>query len=61
MLTRIYGLAFENKKELADFLKLQEEAEKRDHRKLGESLDLFIFSELVVPASLFTHSKALLF
>jgi threonyl-tRNA synthetase len=49
MLTRIYGLAFESKKELEDYIKLQEEAEKRDHRVLGEKLDLFIFSELVGP------------
>lgn len=47
MLTRIYGLAFETEKELQDYLKMMEEAEKRDHRKLGESLDLFIFSDLV--------------
>lgn len=47
MLTRIYGLAFEAKKELEDYIKLQEEAEKRDHRKLGKDLDLFVFSDLV--------------
>ncbi|MFH1036939.1 MAG: threonine--tRNA ligase [Patescibacteria group bacterium] len=45
MLTRIYGLAFETKKELEDYLKLQEETEKRDHRKLGPQLDLFMFHE----------------
>ncbi|MBU0546643.1 threonine--tRNA ligase [Patescibacteria group bacterium] len=49
MLSRIYGLAFETKKELEDYLKIQEEAEKRDHRKLGKDLDLFYFSELVGP------------
>jgi len=47
MLTRVYGVAFETKKELDEYLKLQEEAEKRDHRKLGPELDLFTFSELV--------------
>jgi threonyl-tRNA synthetase len=47
MLTRIYGVVFENEKELKDYLKQQEEAEKRDHRKLGKELDLFIFSDLV--------------
>jgi len=47
MLTRIYGLAFENKKELLEYLTMLEEAEKRDHRKLGAQLDLFSFSELV--------------
>ncbi|MFH1401574.1 MAG: threonine--tRNA ligase [Parcubacteria group bacterium] len=45
MLTRIYGLAFETKKELADYLKMQSEAEKRDHRKLGPQLGLFMFHE----------------
>ena len=47
MLTRIYGLAFDTKKELGAYEKLQEEAVKRDHRKLGRELDLFLFSELV--------------
>ena len=47
MLTRIYGLAFETKKELKDHLKMLEEAEKRDHRKLGEKLDLFLFDDEV--------------
>ena len=47
MLTRIYGVAFETKDELNDYLKRVEEAEKRDHRKLGKELDLFVFSDLV--------------
>ena len=47
MLTRIYGLAFETKKELDDYLLLQAEAEKRDHRVLGQKLGLFVFSDLV--------------
>ena len=47
MLTRIYGLAFTTEKELSDYIKMQEEAEKRDHRILGQKLDLFIFSDLV--------------
>lgn len=47
MLTRIYGVAFETEKELEEYLKLQEEAEKRDHKKLGPQLDLFVFSDLV--------------
>jgi threonyl-tRNA synthetase len=47
MLQRIYGIAFENKNELVAYLKQQEEAEKRDHRKLGKELDLFCFSNLV--------------
>ncbi len=49
MLTRIYGLAFETEKELQNYLKMLEEAEKRDHRKLGKELDLFCFSDLVGP------------
>lgn len=49
MLTRIYGLAFETEKELQDHLDMLAEAEKRDHRKLGETLDLFVFSDLVGP------------
>ena len=47
MLTRIYGLAFETKKELEDYIKMMGEAEKRDHRKLGKELGLFVFSEVV--------------
>ena len=47
MLTRIYGIAFETKEELDEYIKKQEEAKARDHRKLGKELDLFCFSELV--------------
>ena len=47
MLTRIYGLAFESKEELEEHLKNQEEAKKRDHRKLGKELDLFHIDEVV--------------
>ena len=49
MLTRIYGTAFKTKKELDEYIKMQEEAKKRDHRKLGKKLDLFVFSEEVGP------------
>ncbi len=49
MLTRIYGLLFPTKQELEDYLKMLEEAKKRDHRKLGKELDLFTFSDLVGP------------
>jgi threonyl-tRNA synthetase len=45
MLTRIYGLAFETKKELEAYLKQREEAEKRDHKKLGKELGLLMFHE----------------
>jgi len=47
MLTRIYGVAFATEKELEEYLKQQEEAKARDHRKLGKELDLFCFSPLV--------------
>lgn len=47
MLTRIYGTAFESKGELEQFLHLQEEAKRRDHKKLGKELGLFVFSDLV--------------
>ena len=45
MLQRIYGVAFPTKKELDDYLILLEEAERRDHRKLGKQLDLFFLDE----------------
>ncbi len=47
MLTRVYGITFPKAKELEEFLHLQEEAKKRDHRKLGKELELFTFSEKV--------------
>ncbi len=46
-LTRIYGLVFNTQAELDAYQKMQEEAERRDHRKLGAELDLFTFSPLV--------------
>jgi len=48
-LQRIYGLAFQTKDELDAYLLMQEEAKKRDHRKLGKELGLFVFSDLVGP------------
>ena len=47
MLTRIYGLAFENKEKLDEYLNMRKEALKRDHKKLGKELGLFTVSELV--------------
>ena len=47
MMTRIYGLAFDTKAELDEYLNMREEALKRDHKKLGPELDLFVFSDLV--------------
>jgi len=49
MLTRVYGIAFDTKEELATYETQLAEAKKRDHRKIGKELDLFTFSELVGP------------
>jgi len=57
MLTRIYGVAFKTKKELAEFLKKETEAEKRDHRILGQKLDLFHIDENVGPGLILWHPK----
>lgn len=46
---RVYGLCFETKEELQAYVNMLEEAKKRDHRKLGQELDLFTFSDLVGP------------
>lgn len=49
MLTRIYGLAFASQEDLIAYELQQEEAKKRDHKKLGRELDIFVFSDLVGP------------
>ena len=56
MLTRIYGTAWRNEKELTEYLNQLEEAEKRDHRKLGKEMDLFHFQE-EAPGAVFWHPK----
>jgi threonyl-tRNA synthetase len=56
MLQRIYGTAWTNKKDLAAYLHRLEEAEKRDHRKLGKQLDLFHVQE-EAPGMIFWHDK----
>jgi threonyl-tRNA synthetase len=56
MLSRIYGTAFAKQEELDTYLKQIEEAEKRDHRKLGREMDLFHFQE-EAPGSVFWHPK----
>ncbi len=56
MLQRIYGTSWASQKELDDYLKRIEEAEKRDHRKLGKEMDLFHFRE-ESPGSVFWHEK----
>ncbi len=57
MLQRIYGTAFETKKELDDYLWKLEEAKKRDHRKLGKDLDLFSVSDDVGQGLILWHPK----
>lgn len=56
MLQRIYGVAFANKQDLKDYLHMMEEAEKRDHRKLGKLLNLFHVEESA-PGMAFWHAK----
>ena len=56
MLQRIYGTAWDTKEDLANYLTKIEEAEKRDHRKLGKQLDLFHFQE-TAPGMVFWHPK----
>jgi len=56
MLQRIYGTCWTSKKELDDYLQRLEEAEKRDHRKLGKEMDLFHFRE-ESPGAVFWHEK----
>ena len=56
MLTRIYGTAWRNEKELLEHLESIEEAEKRDHRKIGKDMDLFHFQD-EAPRMVFCHPK----
>jgi threonyl-tRNA synthetase len=56
-LQRIYGTAFFTQKELDEYLNRLEEAKKRDHRKLGQELDLFSIQELAGPGLIFFHPK----
>ncbi len=60
MLQRIYGVAFESQGELDDYLSLQAEAAKRDHRKLGKELDLFSTHEEIGPGLICWHPKGAL-
>ena len=61
MLTRIYGTAWSTPKELRSYLHRLEEAEKRDHRKLGRELDLFSFPEELGPGLAVWHPKGGIF
>lgn len=58
-LTRIYGVSFPSKKDLKEYLQLLEEAQKRDHRKIGQELKLFMFHEFS-PGSPFFYPKGAL-
>lgn len=58
-LTRIYGVAFQTKQELDEHLKLQEEIQRRDHRVLGEKLDLFSQHDSA-PGAIFWHPKGMI-
>jgi threonyl-tRNA synthetase len=60
MLQRIYGVAFESQTELENYLALQAEAIKRDHRKLGKELDLFSIHEEIGPGLICWHPKGAL-
>ena len=56
-LQRVYGTAWQTKKELRTYLKFLEEAERRDHRRLGRELDLFSFSDEIGPGLVVWHAK----
>ena len=56
MLQRIYGVAFQNKEKLREYMNFLEEAEKRDHRKLGKEMDLFHMQE-EAPGQVFWHAN----
>ena len=60
MLQRIYGTAFATEEDLKNYIQQQEEAAKRDHRKLGTELDLFGFSDSVGPGLVLWHPKGAL-
>jgi threonyl-tRNA synthetase len=60
MLQRVYGVAFENREKLDNYLLLQAEAAKRDHRKLGKELDLFSTHEEIGPGLICWHPKGAL-
>lgn len=61
MLQRVYATAFKDKKELDAYLHQIEEAKKRDHRKLGKELDLFMFHEWAPGSPFFTNKGALVY
>ena len=60
MLYRIYGTAFYKAEDLENYLKMVEEAKRRDHRKLGPALDLFSFDSESAPGMVFIHPKGMI-
>jgi len=60
MLQRIYGTCFDSKQAIKEFMRVREEAKKRDHRKLGKDLDLFSIHDDVGPGLVFYHPKGAL-
>ncbi|MBN1157677.1 threonine--tRNA ligase [Candidatus Woesearchaeota archaeon] len=60
MLTRIYGIAFPEEKQLKEYLNFIEEAKKRDHRKLGQELELFSLDDEAGPGFPFFHPKGMI-
>lgn len=60
MLSRIYATAFADAKDLKAYLTQMEEAKRRDHRKLGQQLDLFAFHEDVAPGMVYWHPRGML-
>src|SRR6185295_8165153 len=61
VMQRIYGTAFPSKKELDEFIRLREEAKKRDHRKVGKELNLFMFSPLAAASPIFKPKGTIIY
>jgi threonyl-tRNA synthetase len=60
-LQRVYGTAFNDKKEMSEYLQLLEEAKKRDHRKVGKDLGLFMFHDVAPGMPFFTHRGTIIY
>lgn len=61
VMQRVYGTAFGSKKELDEFIRLREEAKKRDHRKVGKELDLFMFTPLAPASPIFKPKGTIIY
>ena len=60
-LQRVYGISFPNKKQLEEYVRIQEELQKRDHRNIGTQFDLFRFSNLSPGSTFFFPHGALIY